>query len=156
MRDLSEIERVAQAATPGPWELWESEGVCDIRLDPDRVASGSYPPQRRIEWDHGLYPEPYDDEPDPETMQAMEASATARFIAHARTDVPDMAAQIRADDALLLACEWAAEDECGVNMFGEVSFIPVCPVCGQSCKRGHRDGCDLGRRCDEARARQVQ
>jgi len=84
-------KKVADKATAGPWELWESEGVCDIRLNPEKVASGCYPPQHRIEWGHGLYAEQYDDEPNPETRQAMEASATARFIAHARQDVPDLA-----------------------------------------------------------------
>lgn len=67
--------------------------------------------------------------------------------------VRELLAQVEADDALLLRCEWA-DRNCYIVQYGEAEEDPrKCPVCHRSPQAGHTPDCALGRRCDEARAR---
>ena len=72
MNRLNEIEARANAATPGPWEADGSAHVLTAGDTPTFVARCADP-----------------DESDAGVLDA-------EFIAHARTDVPDMAAALRA------------------------------------------------------------
>jgi hypothetical protein len=69
-------------------------------------------------------------------MDRMVLAAVADYAAEA---MEALQAQVRADDALLLELEgMGAQDS-------------DCPMCGRGV---HSSDCPLGRRCDEARARQ--
>jgi hypothetical protein len=70
-------------------------------------------------------------------------TVTERFTAmmFLSSEVERLQAQVEADDALLLRLEWFLQH---MN----------CPCCDNDEIVGHTADCDLGRRCDEARARQ--
>ena len=76
MNRLNEIEARANAATEGPWEAGER---CVFTLDGAPVISDDV-----VHYAHGMAGEGVCHEED------------AEFIAHARADVPDMAAALRA------------------------------------------------------------
>ena len=85
--DLDAIEARANAATDGPWTLHEDDG--DTFRAPAwevRPASGEMVARLR-DW----------------------ASADAEFIAHARTDVPALLAEVRRLRAVVAACATLAE-----------------------------------------------
>ena len=84
MNRLTEIEARANAATEGPWE-WEGEAKAEWEL-----GANSLVPSRRPD-DPVLYGYGYD-----ASGIEVKTPADAEFIAHARTDVPDMAAALRA------------------------------------------------------------
>ena len=77
MNRLNEIEARANAATPGPWEA----GCNDRHV--------LYVTTENEEFCAEYGPELYD-------SQGFFSDADTEFIAHARTDVPDMAAALRA------------------------------------------------------------
>lgn len=127
MRDLRDIKLDADAATEGPWQT--HIGFHEIDVEPANgeclmVASMSYRSESR---DRDI--------------------DNATFVASARTDVPDLVAQVKADDALLLQLEWCYP---GVTVDGRMG---VCPACRQLIVDGHLEDCEVGRRCDDARAR---
>ena len=84
MKRLDEIEARANAATPGPWE-WEGEAKAEWE-----EGANSLVPSRRPD-DPVLYGYGYD-----ASGIEVKTPADAEFIAHSRTDVPDMAAALRA------------------------------------------------------------
>ena len=84
MNRLNEIEARANAATEGPWE-WEGEAKAEWE-----IGANSLVPSRRPD-DPVLYGYGYD-----ASGIEVKTPADAEFIAHARTDVPDMAAALRA------------------------------------------------------------
>ena len=84
MNRLNEIEARANAATEGPWE-WEGEAKAEWEL-----GANSLVPSRRPD-DPVLYGYGYD-----ASGIEVKTPADAEFIAHARTDMPDMAAALRA------------------------------------------------------------
>lgn len=77
-----------------------------------------------------------------------------------RSEVERLQAQVEADDALLLSMEWCGTDiGYGVWMCYCCEHHPPdceCDGCNLDGRRvkGHDADCELGRRCDEARARQ--
>ena len=84
MNRLNEIEARANAATEGPWE-WEGEAKAEWE-----IGANSLVPSRRPD-DPVLYGYGYD-----ASGIEVKTPADAKLIAHARTDVPDMAAALRA------------------------------------------------------------
>ena len=84
MNRLDEIEARANAATEGPWE-WEGEAKAEWE-----IGANSLVPSRRPD-DPVLYGYGYD-----ASGIEVKTPADAEFIAHSRTDVPDMAAALRA------------------------------------------------------------
>ena len=84
MNRLDEIEARANAATEGPWE-WEGEAKAEWE-----IGANSLVPSRRPD-DPVLYGYGYD-----ASGIEVKNPADAEFIAHARADVPDMAAALRA------------------------------------------------------------
>jgi len=68
--ELAEIEARANAATPGPWELCQSETHCHVVYPDDTHVGG-------VDGEH-WWP------------------ADAEFVAHARTDIPRLLAEVRA------------------------------------------------------------
>ena len=84
MNRLDEIEARANAATEGPWE-WEGEAKAEWE-----IGANSLVPSRRPD-DPVLYGYGYD-----ASGIEVKTPADAELIAHARTDVPDMAAALRA------------------------------------------------------------
>ena len=84
MNRLNEIEARANAATEGPWE-WEGEAKAEWE-----IGANSLVPSRRPD-DPVLYGYGYD-----ASGIEVKTPADAEFIAHARTDMPDMAAALRA------------------------------------------------------------
>ena len=84
MNRLNEIEARANAATEGPWE-WEGEAKAEWE-----IGANSLVPSRRPD-DPVLYGYGYD-----ASGIEVKTPADAELIAHARTDVPDMAAALRA------------------------------------------------------------
>ena len=84
MNRLDKIEARANAATEGPWE-WEGEAKAEWE-----EGANSLVPSRRPD-DPVLYGYGYD-----ASGIEVKTPADAELIAHARTDVPDMAAALRA------------------------------------------------------------
>ena len=84
MNRLNEIEARANAATEGPWE-WEGDAKAEWE-----EGANSLVPSRRPD-DPVLYGYGYD-----ASGIEVKTPADAELIAHARTDVPDMAAALRA------------------------------------------------------------
>ena len=84
MNRLNEIEARANAATEGPWE-WEGDAKAEWE-----EGANSLVPSRRPD-DPVLYGYGYD-----ASGIEVKNPADAEFIAHARADVPDMAAALRA------------------------------------------------------------
>ncbi len=78
---LAELRRIAEAATPGPWELDIREYGFRIRMGSAVPYTGVYKPQHLIEWDPGVYYAPDYPETDAENRQYLEAEANARHIA---------------------------------------------------------------------------
>ena len=81
MLDLNAIEARAEAATPGPWtarlsDMWEINAGSDLVS----VVESCWLPDDCEAGQHGGIPDVDD----------------ARFIAHARTDVPALVAELRA------------------------------------------------------------
>ncbi|AWT42598.1 MULTISPECIES: hypothetical protein [Streptomyces] len=94
--DLDATEARASAATPGPWGYYDGSNYADVAADLEITGRGSYSYREKVArledenyWDD-LAHEDDADERAPEQM-----AANAEFIAHARTDVPAMAAEIR-------------------------------------------------------------
>jgi len=129
MRKLSDIEAGSEAATRG----WEFIGEDHEHYGFGQIAA------TMVDGVHATrvlcrFNEAWDT-----------AETDARFAAAARSDVPDLCAQIRADDVIFLWLEWLGREPDGIG---------TCPECCNTIGEEHCADCDLGRRCDEARARQ--
>lgn len=88
--DLDAIEARETAATPGDWGYYDGGDYADIASDYQPTGPGSYTFAQsiaRIEADE------YEAEDDDEAADRMRADA--EFITHARTDVPNLLAEIR-------------------------------------------------------------
>ena len=107
MKRLDEIEARANAATEGPWE-WEGEAKAEWE-----IGANSLVPSRRPD-DPVLYGYGYD-----ASGIEVKTPADAEFIAHARTDVPALAAVARY--ALSQHSKDEAHNECGhcADSYGE-------------------------------------
>lgn len=94
--DLRAIEARAAAATPGPWGFYDGSNYADIAADMEVTSPGSYNYREKVA---RLEDEDYWDDPahedDDEEQASEQMAANAAFIAHAREDVPAMAAEIR-------------------------------------------------------------
>jgi hypothetical protein len=116
--DLDDIEARAAAATDGPWGFYDGETYADVAADLEMTSRSSYTYRQKVARleDDDFWDDPAHQDADDE--QATEAlSANAAFIAHARTDVPALIAEIRRlrarvteleDDASLLTALQAA------------------------------------------------
>ena len=119
MNRLDEIEARANAATEGPWE-WEGEAKAEWEL-----GANSLVPSRRPD-DPVLYGYGYD-----ASGIEVKTPADAEFIAHARTDMPDMAAALRAVLELHACIEPSLEQEREQGMrdwCGECDTFYPCPT----------------------------
>lgn len=85
MNRLDKIEARANAATEGPWE-WEgkSDEMWPQGENSLMATGGAEPEYVLMAWGYDAY------------GITAECDADAEFIAHSRTDVPDMAAALRA------------------------------------------------------------
>jgi hypothetical protein len=115
---LAAIEARAQAATEGPWTVVEGEDTC-----------GGYGP-----YSYAMIPGVLDAEWTPDGMDAHICGETlsipdAKFIAHARTDVPALLAMVREQRAaldLIANQANAAEMLCRMNgMDPELASVPA-------------------------------
>ena len=93
MLDLDAIEARAEAATPGPWtarlsDMWEINAGSDLVS----VVESCWLPDDCEAGQHGGIPDVDD----------------ARFIAHARTDVPALVAELRAAREVVEAAQTVA------------------------------------------------
>ena len=115
MNRLNEIEARANAATEGPWE-WEGEAKAEWE-----IGANSLVPSRRPD-DPVLYGYGYD-----ASGIEVKNPADAEFIAHARADVPDMAAALRA----VLEIHQDGGESQGYLDDGHYGDIPhCCTECG--------------------------
>ena len=115
MNRLNEIEARANAATEGPWE-WEGEAEAEWE-----IGANSLVPSRRPD-DPVLYGYGYD-----ASGIEVKNPADAEFIAHARADVPDMAAALRA----VLEIHQDGGESQGYTDTGTYDFMPhCCTECG--------------------------
>ncbi|MDT0567884.1 hypothetical protein RM704_10450 [Streptomyces sp. DSM 3412] len=89
------LESRADAATPGPWGIYESGSMMDIAADLEETGCG-YRARREIA---RFEEEPLDNDPAHKEWTAEEDWAQVRadavFIAHARTDVPALISEVR-------------------------------------------------------------
>jgi hypothetical protein len=115
-QQIDEIETRQQAATPGPWGIYESGSLIDIAADIEETGCG-YRARRGIA---RLEDEPLDNDPTHKAWTAEEdwaqVQADAEFIAHAPEDVRALVAEVRRlraqvaelePDAALLAALYA-------------------------------------------------
>lgn len=87
---VEEIEARANAASAGPWESRETDDGHKVTLYGPGEYSGNHESHHEWHCDHMLW-----GEVDAEAAQFAEAQADADFIAHARTDIPDLLAEVR-------------------------------------------------------------
>lgn len=94
-QQLDAIEARANAATPGPWGVYESGSLIDIAADLEDTGCG-YRARRGIA---RLEDEPLDNDPTHREWTAEEdwaqVQADGAFVAHAREDVDALLAEIR-------------------------------------------------------------
>lgn len=136
--DVQEIQKRAEAATEGPWQVWNGPAYCGGGKDlcigsgenwvvnMDHRWGPNY--QERVDHNDDARCEKYDC-PICQFSEAVteEQGQTAEFIAHARTDVPRLCAQLIqrerdvADlvEALAEILDWCTEDGgLPMQMFG--------------------------------------
>lgn len=129
---LAELRRIAEAATPGPWELDIREYGFRIRMGSAVPYTGVYKPQHLIEWDPGVYYALEYPETDAENRQYLEAEANARHIA--TFDPPTALAMLDRIEAL----------EYMVLRLYQDTVVPdtgYCHRCG--CKGFHDETCAM-------------
>lgn len=85
--ELAAIRARAEAATPGPWTLYDQDAGTELAGRFGRIAI-------------------------PDSMHSVAWPANAKFIAHARTDVPRLLAAV---DAVLALCDEADSRGRGVD-----------------------------------------
>ena len=86
--DLDELERKARAATPGPWRISDSHGLCIADLDNTAVIADMSTNSDEGRWDG--------------------RREDAEFISAARLAVPALIARLRAAEALYIPAETMA------------------------------------------------
>jgi uncharacterized small protein (DUF1192 family) len=93
---LAEIAARAEAATEGPWGFYDGDTYAAVAADLQMTGRASYSYRQKIAQ---LEDENYWDDPahedDDEERAAEQMAANARFVAHARTDVPALLAEIQ-------------------------------------------------------------
>jgi predicted ArsR family transcriptional regulator len=116
--NLDELGRLAQAATPGPWEASEhQDGDWGVSVTDDQGE---------------LYVAVHQARPGARFM------ADAAFIASCNPEtVRALVAVVRAQGAMLRRLEWAVD----WSRFGIASNH--CPVCGNERSHGHTPNCEL-------------
>jgi hypothetical protein len=131
---LREIETRITNATPGPWHY--TPGVL-LKHYVDAANGDFHIGLQSQHWKDG---------------HEIPAEANARFIAHARTDLPDLLATYRAQreriaalEAMLRGMEWTPLVDA---IDGE--DLTACPVCGQRKAWGHASDCGLAALLKEA------
>lgn len=107
--NTAEIEARLAKATPGPWYVSKDE---DAYLHPKnyimRDVFYDENSQRATTYRLGMWTYPGTL---PDTVGAQERRATADFVAHARTDIPDLLAALKAETARAEKAEEELEDE---------------------------------------------
>jgi hypothetical protein len=95
-QQLADIDARQQAATAGPWGVYESGSMIDVAADLEETGCG-YRARRGIA---RFEDEPLDNDPTHREWTAEEdwaqVQADAEFVAHARQDVPALLAEVRA------------------------------------------------------------
>lgn len=93
----AEIAARAEAATAGPWGFYDGETYADVAADLQITGRGSYSYREKVArledenyWDDAAHEE------DDEERASEQMAANAAFIAHARTDVPALLAELAA------------------------------------------------------------
>lgn len=127
-QQLDEIDARANAATAGPWGVYESGSMIDIAADLQETGCG-YRARREIA---RLEDEPLDNDPAHREWTAeqdwAQVQADAEFVAHAREDVPVLLAEIRRLRAQVVELEsW----ECDA----EGCAIPCTPGCPRATEQ---------------------
>lgn len=117
--DLDAIEARAAAATPGPWEQRERHG---------RDHTGEGWSEATIITGATRIAEMYS-----ETCNAQEWTENSVFIAHARTDVVDLAAEVRRLRAVNDAISWELDRE-------RHEYVPSQDYPGECDYRPHNGG----------------
>lgn len=107
-QQLTDIAARANAATAGPWGVYESGTLIDVAADLEDTGCG-YRARREIA---RFEDEPLDNDPAHKAWSAEEdwaqVQADAEFAAHARDDVPALLAEVRR-----LKAELARRVQCG-------------------------------------------
>jgi hypothetical protein len=95
-QQLDEIETRANAASKGPWGVYDGDNYADVAADMQVTSPGSYNYREKIArledenyWDDQDHAD-HDESRAPEQM-----IANATFVAHARTDVPALLDEVR-------------------------------------------------------------
>lgn len=92
---LAGIAARVDAATAGPWGFYDGDTYADVAADMEQTGPGSYSYRQKIaQLDDDHYWDDTAHEDDDEECAAAQMTADARFIAHARTDLPDLLAEV--------------------------------------------------------------
>jgi hypothetical protein len=95
-QQLDDITERANAATKGPWGFYDGDNYANIAADLTMTSRSSYSYREKIAQ---LEDENYWDDPahedDDESRASEQMAANAAFIAHARTDVDALVAEVR-------------------------------------------------------------
>jgi len=138
---LAEIRERCDKATQGPWEL-EIKGADAAPLV---IVWARYPHREGLHRHFITYTE-YGEKPDPDVLQRN--SDNYAFIAAARTDMPDLLAEVErlrarnaALEGVLREVEWGA----GTYVYDDDGgrMIPTCPRCLAEKREGHAPDCAL-------------
>ncbi|MEV5093274.1 hypothetical protein AB0N18_36190, partial [Streptomyces griseoincarnatus] len=109
---LAEIAARAEAATAGPWGFYDGDNYADVAADLKMTGRGSYSCRQQVARleDESYWEDPaHEDDEEPASEQM---AADAAFIAHARTDVPALLAEVeRLRAALSSAADAIAEQD---------------------------------------------
>src|SRR5687768_14913613 len=124
--ELQAIEARAKAATEGPWEAVQSFGADAVGQVVTPPAESS--PQEQRGYSESTGAPIFVCADDNGTYFCDMKPADALFIAHARADVPALAAEVRRLRALLKAAEWHWSGDSGAA---------TCPHCGNEQSEGH-------------------
>ncbi|MFJ9037896.1 hypothetical protein ACIRF8_15050 [Streptomyces sp. NPDC102406] len=92
---LTEIQARVDAATAGPWGFYDGDTYADVAADLKMTGRASYSYREKVAH---LEDENYWDDPahenDDENRAPEQMAANVEFIAHARTDVPALLAEV--------------------------------------------------------------
>ncbi|NED75306.1 hypothetical protein G3I51_23885 [Streptomyces sp. SID9944] len=137
----AEIAARAEAATKGPWGYYDGETYADVAADLQITGRGSYSYREKVArledenyWDDAAHEE------DDEERASEQMAANAAFIAHARTDVPALLAElaaVRAErdqaQAELSEYERMNQQQCRAGKHADwlvdSEFTHACPWC---------------------------
>jgi hypothetical protein len=134
--DLDAIQARAQAATPGPWGVYDGGDHANIGANLATLSRSTWRSDCEIaEIDAETYVDsnlcPHDEGEDAEAWAAQQALDDAQFIAQARTDVPALLARVQeleAENARLASQARDLRITCAVCA-GPVGYID-CPTGG--------------------------